>query len=97
MLPSRQQSNRICPIPWIEIPAVPLRADAPLAIVQLITVVVDRDPPPLNIDLEMPGVELLPGLAADLGHCPASEHHLSQHLADFPGCHCTKGSVIAVV
>lgn len=65
-------------------PAPPIRAHATLAVIQFVTVVVNRDPPTLDIDLEMAGVYLRPGLAANLGHCPASEHDLSQHLAHFP-------------
>ncbi|EKT4475200.1 hypothetical protein AB1288_05635 [Pseudomonas putida] len=49
------------------------------------TVVVDRDPPSLYIDFEVAGVQLRPRLTANLGHCPASEHDLSQHLADLAG------------
>lgn len=66
-------------------PELPIRAHAPLAVSQFVTVVVDGDPPSLYIHFEMAGVHLLPGLAADLGHCPAPEHRLSQHLADVPG------------
>lgn len=52
---------------------------------QFITVVVGRDPPSLYINIEMAGVNLLPGLTANLSHCPAFENDFSQQLADFPG------------
>lgn len=62
-------------------PASPIRADTLFAVVEPVTVVVDRYSPTLDAHHEMARINLIPRRLAHLGHRPSLEGDLSQYLA----------------
>jgi hypothetical protein len=86
MLSRAKQSYRVSPvsIPRDQRPAPSIRPLARFAVIELITVVEDRNPPSLDVDHEHPGIKLVPSLSAHSHHRAPPEDGIAQQLANLP-------------
>lgn len=78
-LPCAEQRHRISPetITRIKLPALPIWTDCFFAVIQRIAIVIECDPPTLDIHNEVACINLIPCLATYLVHCAPANRDLT--------------------